>query len=62
MSQGCRPISAVIHPAVFAMNGKGSASMITQSHGRAAYRRFLQSSATDTSITAMKMVPSPTMM
>ena len=34
MSHGCRPISAVIQPAVVAMYGNGKQSMSTQSMAR----------------------------
>src|SRR5262245_51652461 len=61
-SHGCRPNSAVIQPAVFAMNGNGTASTSAQSMGRITFSQPRQSSAVAIAITAMKSVPRPTMM
>ena len=61
MIHGWRPSSAVIQPAVFAMNGKGSASSSAQSTGRAPSRRPRQSRKAASPMSPMKSVPSPAM-
>ena len=60
ISQGCRPNSAVIHPAVFAMYGSGAQSISVQSIHRESYNFPRHKSSAATTITAMKIVPSPT--
>ena len=49
------------HPAVFAMNGKGMASIRIQSIQREPYSLPRHSRKAATTMIAMKMVPRPTM-
>src|SRR5258708_1956021 len=55
--QGWRPSSVVNHPAVFAMNGNGSASSRIQSIPRVWKSRRRQSKSAARAIMAMKKVP-----
>ena len=61
-SQGWRPSSAVIQPTVFAMYGRGNASMRIHSMGRARSSRPAHQRSTAASAIAVRMVPSPAMM
>ena len=61
-SHGWRPISAVSHPAVFAMYGNGTASIKVQSIQRLSSRRPRHSSTAAAAITNTNTVPRPAMM
>ena len=61
-SQGWRPSSAVTHPAVLAMKGNGKLNIRIQSIQADRSRALRHSRNAATTMIAMKIVPSPTMM